>query len=157
MELKIVGDCLARVKVNMRNFKIDYGNSLDLEESIRSNFSVIEIKDRQFEGKEELLFKSVYNLLDWGRLMDLMKGIDDDIMEVRFFTCEFKDKIEVVPDMVSDDGRNFIFKQELKAGTDVIMINSFVRSPDYDIASYLKSGYFNYGKIHWKPMMDWED
>lgn len=155
MEIKIVGDCLARVKVDMVGFKVDYISSLNLEESIRRNFSVIEIKDKQFEGNKELLFKSVYNLLDWGRLLDLIKGIDKEIMEVRFFTCEFKDKIEIVPDMVSEDGRNFIFKQELKSGTDIIMINSFVNSPDYDVASYLKSSYFNYGKVHWKPMMDW--
>ena len=156
MKLRIIGDYLARVKVDMKKFKMEFGHTLDLKESIRKNFSIIESKDRELMN-DELLFKSVYNLLDWGRILDLIKDVDKEFMEVRFYSCEFKDKVEVVPDMVSEDGRYFIFRQEMKSGTDVIMINSFVNSPDYDIASYLKAGYFNYGFKRWKALVDWED
>ena len=156
MELKIVGDCLARAKVDMRKFKVEFKATLDLKESIRKNFSVIESKD-QIVLNEDLLFGSVYSLLDWGRILDLVNSIDDDIMEIRFFACEFKDKTEVVPDMVSEDGRNFIFRQELKSGQEIIMINSFINSPDYDIASYLKTGYYNYGFVKWKPLVEWRE
>ena len=151
MKLKIVGGCLARARVDMRGFKIKFGNTLNLKESIQKNFSVID----KGQFTEKLLFESVYNLLDWHRILDMINEVNEDFMEVRFFACEFEEKVEVVPDMVSEDGRNFIFRQELKSGKDVIMINSFVGSPDYDIASYLKSGYFNYGFVKWKPLVEW--
>ena len=155
MQLNIIGDCLARVKVDMKNFKEDFKRTLDLEESIRKNFAVIENRKKEM-FKEEVLFKMVYNLLDWGRLLDLINEVDKDTMEVRFFSCEFTDKVEVAPDMVSADGRHFVFKQEMKSGTEIILINSFINSPDYDIASWLKSGYFNYGFKKWVPMVEWE-
>ena len=155
MNLHIIGDWLARVKVDMKNFKEDFKKTLCLEDSIRKNFTVIENRKREM-FKEEMLFKMVYNLLDWGRLLDLINEVDKDVMEVRFFSCEFTDKVEVAPHMVSADGRYFVFKQEMKSGTSIILINSFINSPDYDIASWLISGYFNYGFKGWMPMVEWE-
>mgnify|MGYP001600808637 FL=1 len=156
MELKITGDCLARVSVDMKKFKEDFRKTLDLKESIRKNFTIVENKEKELLN-EELLFRSVYNLLDWGRILELINDIDEDVMGVRFFSCEFREKAEVVPDMVSEDGRHFIFRQELKSGNDIIMINSFINSPDYDVASYLKSNYFNYGFKRWKPLVDLDE
>ena len=152
MKLRIVGEMLAACKVNMKQFRVDYSRTLDLKESIRKNFKVLN------KGKldEERMFKSVHLGLDWGRILDLINKIDKDEMEIRFFKCEFEDKIEVFPDMVSEDGRLFVFKQNVRNGEDIIMVNSFVGSPDFDFRSYLNSTTFNYGFVKWKSVINWK-
>src|SRR3990167_1082313 len=146
MKLRIVGDMLASCKINMKQFRIDYGKTLDLKNSIRNNFKVL----AKGNLDEERLFKSVHLGLDWGRILDLINKIDKDEMEIRFFKCEFEDKVEMFPDLVSEDGRLFVFRQEVRRGEDIIMINSFMNSPDFDMRSYLNSTTFNYGFTRWK-------
>jgi len=151
MEIKIVGDMLASCKVNMKQFRIDYSRTLDLKESIGNNFKVLKSGNLD----EEKLLKHVRLGLDWGRILDLVGEIDKDEMEVRFYKCEFKDKVEFYPDLVSEDGRLFVFRQEIKEGHDLIMVNSFISNPDFDIRSYLNSTTFNYGLVKWKPLVEW--
>ncbi len=151
MEIKIIGDVVAACRINMKQFRVDYGKTLDLKNSIRNNFKVL--KSGNLE--EEKLFKSVHLGLDWGRILDLINVIDKDEMEIRFFKCEFRDKVEFYPDLVSEDGRLFVFRQEIKEGQDIMMVNSFIGNPDFDIRSYLNSTTFNYGLIKWKPLVEW--
>ncbi len=153
MKLEIIGDVLALCSINMKQFREDFRKTLDLKNSIKTNFKVI----KEGEFKEEELFKYVYLGLNWGRILDLINEIDKDGMEIRFFKCKFGEKVELTPDLVSEDGRQFIFKQEVKEGEDIIMVNSFMNSPDFDISSYLNSTTFNYGKTNWKAFVDWGD
>ena len=151
MKLKIVGKPVALCSIDMKKFKVDYKKKLDLKNSIKNNFKVLD------KGKfdEETLFKSIHLRMDWGKILDLINDIDKDKMEIRFFKCEFKDKVELTPDLVSKDGRLFVFKQEVKEGVDVIMINSFLNGHDYNIKSYLDSTTFNYGKIKWQRLVEY--
>lgn len=151
MKLKIVGKPVALCRINMKQFKLDFKKTLDLKNSIKINFKVLD----KGEYNEEDMFRYVYFGLDWGRILDLINEIDKDEMEIRFFKCEFKDKIELTPDLVSEDGRLFVFRQEVKEGIDTIMVNSFMNSPDFDISSYLKTTTFNYGKIRWRRLMEY--
>jgi uncharacterized LabA/DUF88 family protein len=150
MKLRIVGDRLALAKVNMKQFKADFAMTLNREDSLKSNFEVIE----KGNFDKEKLFKYVYLSLDWGRIIDFLHDSDKEEMLIKFYKMEFSDKVEWVPDLMSEDGREFIFKQEVKNGFDVFMINSFIPSPDFDIRSYLNSTSYNYGFRRWAPIVD---
>lgn len=150
MELKIVGDSLATVKVAMMGFKKDFKESLDLEKSLEKNFAVID----SGEIKPRMLFNLVHLCLDWSGIIELLPTVDDEFMEVRFFRCEFRGKIHVSPGVV-EEGRRFEFKEEKEDGEDIILVNSFVESPYYDLMSYLKCDYFEYGHKKWKPVVEW--
>ena len=152
MKLKIVGKPLALCRIDMKQFRLHFSKTLDLRNSINANFEVVE-KGRY---TEEELFKYAYFGLNWGRILDLINEIDKDEMDIRYFKCEFEGKVEMTPDLVSEDGRLFMFRKEIKEGDDIIMINSFINSPDFDISSYLNSSTFNYGKVRWKPLMDYD-
>lgn len=148
MDFKIDGDVLALCIVDMKGFRDDFKRNLNLKDSIQANFKVVE--KGMFDDTN--LFKMVLYGLDWGTILSVIKEVEEDEMVIRFYKLRYVGKIEFTPDMVSQDGRHYLFKQEVKDGNDVIMINSFIKSPDFAIQSYLNYTTFNYGKVRWQPL-----
>ena len=151
MRIEIIGVPLAVCVIDMKDFKAEMKTSLNLKESIKKGFCV---KQQHKELKDGELLKYLQYGLDWQNIMYMMPLINKDVMEVRFFNMQYEGKVEYRPEGVTAHARVFQIKEEIKSGTDILMINSFVSSPKADLKAYFDFTTFNYDDKKLKLIRD---
>lgn len=150
MKLNIIGKHLAECSLNLVNLKRDMKATFNLEKSIKDNITVI----KKGEFKEDKLKEYMFLGIDWATVLVCMYESMEEEMTVRFYPMKYKDKVEFKPKGVTTDSKEFVFDVETKEGIDVLMVNSFIAKPDFNIKNYFTMTTFNYGSTRWNPIID---
>lgn len=149
MELNIK-EKVAEIMMDIPKFKGNFRNKLSILEAVRNSCKVT------FNSQnvvEERLFLIVFGETNWVFFFSKIMDIEKNEAIFRLHKIEFKDRLSYVSEERSNNYSFVSLSPVRKSGTDYILINNLVRTPEAFIDFWLQKRVYNYTKSEFKKVI----
>ncbi|MEK6829692.1 MAG: hypothetical protein AABY15_06230 [Nanoarchaeota archaeon] len=149
MELTIK-EKVAEIVMDIPKFRGSLKSELSILEAVRKSCRVT------FNSKnvaEEKLFLIVFGETNWVFFFSKIMDIDKNEAIFRLHKIEFKDRLGYVSNERSNNYSFVSLSPVRKSGTDYILINNLVKTPEAFIDFWLQKRIYNYTKSEFKKVI----
>lgn len=140
MKLEIMGKSFAEAEVSLTDFKKDLSKDFNLRNAIIDNTKILRCDSTDINV--DSLKTLVWGSMDWAGIIDELSERHEDSMKVKFFVVKYSDWNKLYPGNMDDKNIEFIEEKESNYAT--LMVQSFVKNPNFDIKAFLKQGCYLY-------------
>lgn len=150
MKITIKKEPVAKAKLNLKQFRFDMKQTLNLKAAFFQNVFLTECN---YENKHEVL-DLIFSNTDWGNLLMLFEVDKREQMDLHVFECEIKGWITYKPISVNKQSGVVKFEPLKQTKTDFLVTNTFNRRFDKHIEYMLGESIIDYVNYDWKWEVD---
>jgi len=123
MKITVKNKPVAKVMINLVEFKNHMMRYFDLKQAVEESASVLEYEE-PFESDERVI-DALHLYADWGNLITNIKLTKQEYIEFNFFACEVNGATIYDPEKIDGANGIYVFKDIIRNSNDLLLVNSF--------------------------------
>jgi len=132
MKIHINPSPIAQGIVELEKLKKDYQQDLNLKRAINKNTKIT-----KGDLSEEEFKKAVFLCMDWTTILTKLTETSLKQMKIKIHSLTYEDRPILKPGYIKQDMTELELKQTQENGTEFIIINNLITSPDWTIRTWI--------------------